>query len=135
MVAVVRLLPVLFVAAAMALVSCKGDGPAPNELAAHTAKEYYDHLLAGRYDEYLAGVSGTDSIPASYREQLLVNARQFMAQQQKEHGGISEVRVVRAVADSLGRHADVYLMLCFGDSAKEEVVVPMVSDGNRWMMR
>lgn len=130
-----RLLPIFFLTVLMAVLSCKGNKETPADRAARAAKEYYDHLVAGRYADYLAGRVGTDSIPETYREQLLVNARQFMAQQTKEHGGISEIRVVRAEADSAGLSANVFLLFCFGDSVKEEVVVPMVASGERWMMR
>lgn len=130
-----RLLPFFLVAIFLVTVSCRGEKPEPEELAARAAREYYGHLAAGRYDDYLAGVAGTDSIPASYREQLLVNAKQFMALQTKVHHGIGDIQVVRASADSSGRYAEVFLLLCFGDSAKEEIVVPMVDKGGRWMMR
>lgn len=125
----------LFLAVLAAAVSCKNDSPSREELASKAAEEYYGHLVAGRYDDYLAGVCGADSLPASYREQLLVNARQFMAAQQAEHGGICDVRVVNAVTDSLTGRTDVFLMLCFGDSVREEVVVPMVESGGRWLLR
>lgn len=129
-----RLPTLLLVATLFAVLSCKEE-PTPEELASRAAKEYYEHLVAGRYADYLAGMTGTDSIPEAYREQLLVNARQFMASQKAEHGGISEVRVVNAKTDSLSLRTDVFLLLCFGDSVKEEIVVPMVEQGGRWMMR
>lgn len=117
------------------LVSCGDRSVNREDMAARAAEEYYGHLAAGRYDGYLAGVWGADSLPVSYREQLLTNARQFAAAQSDAHGGISEVRAVNAVTDSLTGRTDVFLMLCFGDSVKEEIVVPMIESGGRWMMR
>ena len=52
-----------------------------------------------------------------------------------EHGGIDSVRVLRAVADTAARRADVYLLLCFGDSTKEEVLVPMVGGPEKWRLK
>lgn len=103
--------------------------------AALAAKEYYDHLLAGRYADYVGGFADADSLPPSYREQLLANAKQFMAQQKAEHGGITEVGVVSVNTDSTTMRASAFLMLCFGDSTREEIVVPMTERGGRWLMR
>ena len=52
-----------------------------------------------------------------------------------EPKGISEVRVLNCKNDSLSPTAEAYLLLCFGDSTKEEIVVPMVKDKDKWMMR
>ena len=41
----------------------------PEKIAAQAAKECYDLLLDGKYDEFIARKANTDSIPASYREQ------------------------------------------------------------------
>ena len=128
-----RLCAICVLAAGM-LAACSEE-PKPEEIVSQAAKAYYDHLVAGRYDEYLAGVAGTDSLPAGYREQLLNNTKQFAALLREEHGGVCEVRVVNAVADTTRRQADVFLMLCFCDSTKEEIVVPMSGHGNEWRMR
>ncbi len=120
--------------AAMMLIACSEE-VRKEDLAAKAAKEYYDHLLAGRYDDYLRGVAGTDSIPPVYREQLLANVKQFMALQRQEHNGIREVRIMNAKADSALGHTNAFLMLCFGDSTNEEIVVPMVERNGLWKMR
>lgn len=119
---------------AAAFSACK-DEPKPGELAAKAAVEGYGHLIAGRYADYLAGVAGADSLPAAYREQLLVGAKQFMARQKEEHGGIAAVSVVKYVTDSVARQTNVFLLLSFGDSTKEEVVVPMVESPAGWRMK
>ena len=128
------------------------------------AKGYYEHLVAGEYDQFLEGCYGIDSaFPSSYREELTVALKQFMAQQRSQHRGINAVRAVRAkVSGEAGgeraRHAkenngageekssdplqpeevtaaDVFLVLCFGDSTNEEIVVPMILHNNRWQMK
>ena len=109
--------------------------PTAEERAAQAAKTYYDHLVAGRYDEFLEGRAGADSLPADYREQLLVSCQQFMAQQTKAHQGISDVRISNARTDSLVGYTSVFLRLCYGDSLQEEIVVPMVEHNGRWCMK
>lgn len=115
--------------------ACGESKPAPEELAAQAAKTYYDHLIAGRYAEYVEGLNVPDTIPDDYREQLVTNAKMFAAIQHREHQGISGVDVLRTKTDTLSGHTLVYLMLCFGDSVREEIVVPMVEHGGVWKMR
>ena len=110
--------------------------PSKEEMASLAAKGYYEHLIKGETEQFLAGRVGADSLSESYRSQLLDAYRQFVAQQEQNHLGIQEVRVVRAQTDSLADYTNVFLTLCFGDSTNEEIVVPMVEQGEgRWRMR
>ena len=100
------------------------------------AEGYYRHLLRGEYEQFLEGKVGADSLPSDYRSQLLDGYRQFISQQQAAHQGIVDVSVTNVRTDSLDAYTSVFLLLCYGDSTQEEVIVPMVSlpDG-RWRMR
>ena len=109
--------------------------PTKEELASLAAKGYYQHLIDGDYDHFLEGRVMADSLPDDYRSQLIDGYAQFLAQQQKARGGISEVRVSRAFTDSTQQYTSVLLVLCYGDSTTEEVVVPMVEHNGRWMMK
>ena len=116
--------------------SCGGDnGPSREDYAAKAAKEYYDSLLAGGYAFFSAGFVGTDSLPPHYREQLVVNAKQYLLTQKKAHQGVKEVRILNAKTDSMTNITNVFLMLCFGDSVNEEIVVPMVEVNGVWKMK
>lgn len=106
-----------------------------DDAASIAAKEYYDALLAGKYDAFIRGTYLPDTIPSSYREQLETNAKMFMAIQKEEHNGINEVKVINCTHDTARHTADVFLVLCFGDSLNEEVVVPMIEHKGRWLMR
>ena len=109
--------------------------PSPEQQAALAAEGYYRHLVAGQYEEFLEGRVGADSLPADYREQLLAGCRQFMAQQQRVHQGIVGVTVSNARTDSLSDYTSVFLLLNYGDSTQEEIIVPMVNHNGRWQMR
>jgi len=111
------------------------SNPTQEELASLAAKGYYEHLVKGEYDHFLEGKAGTDSIPDDYREQLLTACKQFMALQEREHRGIREIRISNAKTDTLQKYTNVFLVLCFGDSTNEEVVVPMVEHDGRWRMK
>ena len=108
----------------------------PEEQAALAAEGYYRHLVAGEYEKFLEGRVGADSLPSDYRSQLIDGYRQFISQQQAAHQGIIDVSVTNVRTDSLDAYTSVFLLLCYGDSTQEEVIVPMVSlpDG-RWRMR
>ena len=112
-----------------------GHEPKSDDVVAQTAKVYYDHLLHGKYDHFVDGTYRPDSIPASYREQLIANARMYVAQQQTERGGICGVAAVGAQVDTARHQANAYVMLTFGDSTREQIVVPMVCHDGVWYMR
>ncbi len=106
-----------------------------DEQAANTARLYYDYLLQGQYDDYVAGIDGYDEMPESYRRQLTDNARMFMEQQNREHGGIERLRIMRADIDTETQTAQVFLVISYQDGSNEQIMVPMVRNGSLWMMR
>ena len=112
------------------------SGPTSEEMASLAAKGFYEHLIRGEYTQFLEGKDGLDRNAAEdYWVQLLDNCHHFMRQQEIVHRGISEVRVVSAKTDTLQKYTNVFMMLCFGDSTNEEIVVPMVERDGRWMMK
>lgn len=116
--------------------SCGGDnGHSREEIAAKAAKQYYDSLLVGGYAYFASGFIGTDSLPPHYKEQLLVNAKQYILGQKKQHNGIVDVRIVSAKTDSVTKVTNVFLTLCFCDSVNEEIVVPMIEEYGLWKMK
>ena len=106
------------------------SSPTREELASLAAKGYYQHLIEGDFDHFLEGRVMADSLPDDYRSQLIDGYSQF-----KARGGINEVRISRAYTDSTQQYTSVLLMLCYGDSTSEEVIVPMVEHNGRWMMK
>ena len=111
------------------------SSPTREELASLAAKGYYQHLIEGDFDHFLEGRVMADSLLDDYRSQLIDGYSQFLAQQVKARGGINEVRISRAFTDSTQQYTSVLLMLCYGDSTSEEVIVPMVEHNGRWMMK
>ena len=106
------------------------------ELAALAAQGYYDHLIHGEYEQFYEGMDQRAlSEEPAYRSQMLDNLRQFMARQEQEHRGVLEVRVSNATTDTVQQFTNVFLVLCFGDSTNEEIVVPMVERNGAWRMK
>jgi hypothetical protein len=110
--------------------------PTAEEMASLAAKGYYEHLIHGEYEQFLQGKVGLNKhSEEEYWNQLRDNCHQFVHQQEQAHRGIYEVRVVNAKTDTLQKYTNVFMMLCFGDSTNEEIVVPMVERDGRWYMR
>lgn len=110
--------------------------PTAEEMASLAAKGYYEHLIHGEYEQFLQGKVGLNKhSEQEYWNQLRDNCHQFVHQQEQAHRGIYEVRVVNAKTDTLQKYTNVFMMLCFGDSTNEEIVVPMVERDGRWYMR
>ena len=128
----------LFPPIGLLALSCSGgmtDVERAQEGARVAAEVYYNLLINGDYRQFLEGRAGADSIPESYSEQLVAGYRQFMAEQQREHQGISSLQATRAEMDTTLQVVQVFLQLCYGDSTQEEIVVPMVSYKGVWMMK
>lgn len=115
------------------------------ERAMTTAQKYYEQLIAGDYEGFVEGtLNSQDSLPADFKEQLVLNAKMYVERMQKEHDGIRSVKALRAEVDTLKAHnsdeiaaitARAFVSLGFADSTKEEVLVPMVLKDNVWYLR
>lgn len=120
----------------MLMSSCHSkDTSNPEEMAALTAKTYYEYLADGKCEAWVDGFYRPDSIPANYREQLVANARMYVGQIRETHKGLVSVGIAGAKVDTAQHVGHVFLVLAFADSVKEEIVVPMVSSGGNWYMR
>lgn len=120
---------------ALAFYSCKGEGPDAGQLAGDAAKNAYDLLLQGKYDDFVGECDRTQKLPQGYREQLVLNARMFAEQQKKEHGGMCRIGILSSCADTAKHVAQVYLSVVYGDSTKEQILVPMVEKDGKWLLR
>ncbi len=119
------------------LAACSGKPSGPDEasLAAQAAKVYYDQLLKGDYGSFVDGRYQPTPMPESLRQQLIANAKMFLAQQEKDHKGIKSVSVTDGRADTAKHVANAFLTFTYGDGTKEQVVVPMVEVKDVWYMR
>ena len=134
------------------LYSCTSPLP-PEQQAAQAARDCYQHLVDNQPIEFLEGKAGIDSLPNAYVEQLLQATRVYLDDIADRHGGLREVRI----SDNVGRRDTLpgihtpgakptspqtrtplvyaFLLLCYGDSTQEEIVVPMVEQDGQWLMK
>ena len=132
---------------ALSLTSCKDDGPTNHaDLAAETAKVYYEQLLNGDITAFVDGTAMHVDVVPTYREQLETNMKMFLGQQERDHKGIKSVKKVKGTltcpTDAEGQPKDTahitanaFLIFNYGDNTSEQVVVPMVRVNGTWMMR
>ena len=126
---------ILIFGAALGFIAMGCSDNEKRDYAAEAAKTYYDSLMSGGYGYYVDGFANSKEIPSSYREQLIVNAKQYVHQVREKRHGVGDVRIVGSKCDSLTKTTSVFLMLCFGDSVNEEIDVPMIEKDGTWYMR
>ena len=130
-----------------ALFSCSSEESLDHaDLAAETAKVYYEQLLHGDVAAFVDGTAMHVDVVPTYREQLETSMKMFLGQQEKEHKGIKSVKKVKGTltcpTDDQGQPKDTahitanaFLIFNYGDNTSEQVVVPMVRVNGTWMMR
>lgn len=130
------LLGVLCLLLAMALASCgAGGGSKPDTVAADTAKLFYDSLCRGGYEYFTDMTYQPERIPDGYRRQLVDNTKMYFKSLCDEHGGVARVEVSNCRYNADKTVAEAFLLLCFADSSKNEIVVPMTKHDGKWMMK
>ena len=105
------------------------------EIAAEAAKHYYENLISGKYKQFLEGMNLPDKLPESYERQMLENFKAFAKRQDKQRKGIKKVSIRNVKFFAKDSTASAFLLLHYGDSTTEEVVVPMLKRRGLWYMR
>lgn len=127
----------ILIAVALLLAACgeKKKDVDQGKLAAKAAKHYYEQLLKGDYEAFLNNENRTNNLPDNYRKQLLLNLKQFVAQQDSVHHGIDSITLGASHFSAKDNTASVFLLFYYGDKTTEQVVVPMVKEHGKWILR
>ena len=127
----------ILIAVALLLVACgeKKKNVDQGKLAAKAAKHYYEQLLKGDYEAFLNNENRTNNLPDNYRKQLLLNLKQFVAQQDSVNHGIDSITLGASHFSAKDNTASVFLLFYYGDKTTEQVVVPMVKERGKWILR
>ncbi len=109
----------------------KGDR-LTGESARQAAERYFNMLIQGQYEQYVNGMVSSADMSAELRSQMTDLLSQFCESQQLDRAMLS----AQATADSLqDSSAYVRLDVLHGDSTTEEVGMPLVFSGGRWLMQ
>ena len=127
----------ILIAVALLLAACgeKKKNVDQGKLAAKAAKHYYEQLLKGDYEVFLTTENRTHNLPDNYRKQLLLNLKQFVALQDSVHHGIDSITLGASHFSAKDNTASVFLLFYYGDKTTEQVVVPMVKEHGKWILR
>ena len=127
----------ILIAVALLLAACgeKKKNVDQGKLAAKAAKHYYEQLLKGDYEAFLNNENRTNNLPDNYRKQLLLNLKQFVTQQDSVHHGIDSITLGASHFSAKDNTASVFLLFYYGDKTTEQVVVPMVKEHGKWILR
>ena len=129
----IRLISLIGLIGLIGFMGCKQVPP--EQQAMEAAQSFYEQLLDGEYEKFLAGHAHMDSIPDSYREQLVTAYKQFVYMQKEAHQGIMNIEASRAQMDSTLHLMQVFMIVNYADSTQEEIVVPMVEQNDEWIIK
>jgi hypothetical protein len=107
----------------------------PSDMAAITAKGYYDQLLKGNVNDFVGGTYHAYPVPKVLREQLVANAKMFIGIQDSLHQGIKKIDIADSKIDTVSHTDNAFLKFYYGDGTEETILVPMVEHRGKWMMR
>ncbi len=129
------LLPILLAVCLLLFSACRKKEADRESLVGQVALEYYGYLLRGDCASYVDAVWREKPLRPSERAELIDNVKMFAAGQEKERCGIKSADVDRVEISADGLSADVFLLLLYGDSTREQVLLPMTSHGGIWYLR
>ena len=101
---------------------------------AQQAEAYYAMLLQGKYEDFVRGTYGCDSLPEDYLSQRVDLLAQHVRVEQRRRGGYVRFKAVSDKLLSDSTHL-VYMDVLFGDSTHEQIVCPLLRHNDRWVMR
>lgn len=119
----------------LSLFGCRHIFNDPAKPVGKAALHYYQQLLDGNYAAFVDATYRPDSLPSTYRSQLVLNAKKFIEQQQNEHNGLKSVAVAHATINEAQHTGNAFLTFTYGDGSSEQVVVPMVEHDGVWYLR
>ena len=110
-----------------------GDGLQPP--SAKEVMEYYELYRNGNYAEYVKAMQSCDDKPADFCKQMADALKQHAARIKEEKGGTVSAEFMRTELHAEHSACDAYLSVTYGDSTKEEVILPLVFCQDKWRLK
>lgn len=133
-----RLILIFGLVLCLGLVGCKKEKPVtPQEqIAGRAAVQYYKYLQHRDFASFVDGTYFGKPIPTEYRKLLEKNAEQFVHDQDSLRHGMKSIKLSKAdLMQNDTTLAAVYLLINYGDTTSEEVLVPMIKRKGVWYMK
>ena len=97
------------------------------------AEHFYGLLAEGQAQAYVDNMQETASMDSSKYCQYVDLMEQFLQEEKELRGGILSAKAERdTIVDTISM---VYLNVHFGDSTREEIILPVVYTRGRWWIR
>lgn len=125
-----------FLLCIMFVLSCSGSRDLSDFSSdgARSAAEYFYELLAkGHSQAYVDNMQESASMDTAKYGQFVDLMEQFLHEEKELRGGILSAKAERdTMVDTISM---VYLNVHFGDSTREEIMLPVVYTRGRWWIR
>ena len=111
----------------------KGEGLQPP--TADEVMAYYELYRSGNYADYVKAMQSCDDKPADFCKQMADALKQHAARIKAEKGGAVSAEFLRTELHAEHSAADAYLSVTYGDSTKEEIILPFVFCQDKWRLK
>ena len=129
--------PLLVLLLSYLLTACspggKGEGLQPP--TADEVMAYYELYRSGNYADYVKAMQSCDGKPADFCKQMADALKQHAARIKAEKGGAVSAEFLRTEMHAEHSAADAYLSVTYGDSTKEEIILPLVFWQDKWRLK
>ena len=129
--------PLLVLLLSYLLTACspggKGEGLQPP--TADEVMAYYELYRSGNYAEYVKAMQSCDDKPADFCKQMADALKQHATRIKAEKGGAVSAEFLRTELHAEHSAADAYLSVTYGDSTKEEIILPLVFWQDKWRLK
>ena len=129
--------PLLVLLLSYLLTACspggKGEGLQPP--TADEVMAYYELYRSGNYADYVKAMQSCDDKPADFCKQMADALKQHAARIKAEKGGTVSAEFLRTEMHAEHSAADAYLSVTYGDSTKEEIILPLVFWQDKWRLK
>ncbi len=95
----------------------------------------YKMQVNGQFQDYVKAMKSCDKMPNDYQQRVVKMLRHHQKLVMKEKNGVKKVDILRTEMHNNNLMANVFLNVSYNDGSVEEVLLPMVYDGNRWRMQ
>lgn len=129
--------PLLVLLLSYLLTACspggKGEGLQPP--TADEVMAYYELYRSGNYADYVKAMQSCDDKPADFCKQMADALKHHAARIKAEKGGAVSAEFLRTEMHAEHSAADAYLSVTYGDSTKEEIILPLVFWQDKWRLK